>query len=192
MPAFNPSIYQLELWSCLWKSAQFLSRSFHWKHVLLDCDLIYTASDNVPWEHSQAGFLSKGHLLTADGDCSLQHTSCVHPSMVSMPRQYPDESCIVLLWLCCWKHQIEIAEEPNRMVGWSWQTFHTLKYGLKVRRVSWGLWICWGSVKGRTERRDSYLAQRNFENHYWTKALPEFHHRWRTDKFVPNKNLENI
>lgn len=147
----------------------FLRGSFHWKHILLYSSFIYTAnnSDNVPWEHS----------LEPRPSCWARVTFWLQMVMlfeahklyawwvwwVCMLRQYPAESSIILLWLCPWKHQIEIPEEPKRMVGCSWNTFHTLKYGVKVRRVSWGLWTCWGTVKDRTEQRDSDLVQRNFE-----------------------------
>lgn len=150
----------------------FTSSSFHWKHTLLD--FIYTASDNVLWEHSlnlrpscwaRVTFWLQMMLFrwwcSSDGD-ALQLSAC-WVWWVCMLGQYPVGSCITLLWLCCWKHQIEIVEEPSRMVGWSWYWFHTLKYGVKVKRVSWGLWTCWGSVKGRTEQTDSDNVQRNFE-----------------------------
>lgn len=167
MPSFNPKIYQLELWSCPWNSTQLFKQEFPLKACITGLYLHLHCQWQCPlgaFPEGQAKLLSKGHILTADGDalCSTEAV-CIRVWWVCMPRQYPAESCIILLWLCCWKHQIEIVEEPNRMVGWSWYTFHTLKHGEKVRRVSWGLRTCWGSVKGRTEQKDSDLVHRNSE-----------------------------
>lgn len=75
------------------------------------------------------------------------------------------------------------------MVGWSWYTFHTLKYGVKVRRVSEGSEPARAVLKAGQNRQTQTLFRETLRYHYWTKALPELHHRGRTDKFISNKNL---
>lgn len=90
--------------------------------------------------------------------CSSKHKSCVHAEYGEWARRGGIQLKDVLFCGVCAAEstKLRLLESPT---GWSWYTSHTLKYGVKVRRVSWGLWTCWG----RAGQGDSDLVQRNSE-----------------------------
>lgn len=121
-----------------------LTESTHYstrRITLLDRNYAYAASDTVPGDDSPTPRPSRVSWVTF----SLQMETLLESHVVTSWTVKDISFCCDFSLESTWNNTVN-ATEPNRVVG-CWWTLHTLRCGVKVRRLRWGLPSCWSRAR---------------------------------------------